>query len=144
MSGRRSSSSEGTPAGIAGGAASNAAAGIENSDATGQKRNRVLVLSAQDSEAGIPRLRRFHLGFRLRDGFIRIEARPVQTPRQAESLPIRAHRGIENLFQSVLRAKLVAIRRQIRRAGLRRERIRLHGVSDAAKQVRLPGSLERH
>ena len=85
----------------------------------------------------------FNCDFRLRDRFIVAESGLVQIARKFERLLIGAHRGIEQLLQRILRAKLVIIGRevglrgqahvfQIGDAGLRRERVGLHGVSNAA------------
>ena len=114
----------------------------------------MFILGAENAEIRVLRLGSLQLRFRLRDRFIVAEPGLIQIARKIQRLLIRAHRGIEQPLQRILRAKLIIIGGefglrgqahilQIGGAGLRRERVGFHGVSNAAPQIRLPGSFER-
>ena len=78
----------------------------------------MLELRAQDAQVGVLRLRRFELRFGLRHGFIRSDAGAELNLRQVQRIPVGRDRGIEQLLQRVLRAKLVVVHGDF---GLRRE-----------------------
>jgi len=114
----------------------------------------VLILRAKNSDIGVFRLRGGELSLRLQDGLLRVDAGFVQSLGEVDGLLEGLHGGVEEFFQSVLRAKLEVIDGEVGLHGearvfeigstdLRGGGLGTHLVADAAPEVGNPGGVCR-
>ncbi len=155
MSGRRSSSCEGIPMGMAGGLASSALTGMEKLEGLAPIRT---AMACSNCARATPRLAACGLGvlqgvLRFDDGDLVVDAGLVASAGDVERLFVGLDGGVVEILQRVLAAKLEEEEREvglfaealvfeIGGAELRFELRLADGVADMAPEIGLPGDVE--